>query len=440
MDTVDTAVDTVDTAVDTMDTAVDTADTAVDTADTAVDTADTAVDTADTAVDIPTDTAPMSDMVDTADTDTKNTYKTIERGGWSAPAADCSQDLPQMRAGQRRVLYSLFGVVEHSGRLTSGHYTAYVRVRRRHDQLIVNPARLTTLVTDAFAVACERARQRAEQTRPETTDGPSPVGCEMVWLIANDLDYEGAKTPFNPDRWSFLDITGVLDKDQMKKIAPPASEDGATEGPPSIAGDPNRPSPRFVKSHLPFSLNNPRLLDVCKVVYVARNPKDLCVSFYHHMRLIRFHDFLGDFELFVDYFMKDLTMESPYIEHMIEAWNLRHHPNLCFLFYEDMKKDMKTEIRKVAKFLGKDFTDEQVDMLAEHLHFDNFKNNPWVNAEHLKPLGLMYTDRGNFIRKGKTGDWKNYFTPEMNEKFDKWVAEKLKGTDLTFVQELEEQD
>ncbi|XP_043204618.1 sulfotransferase 1A1-like [Amphibalanus amphitrite] len=263
---------------------------------------------------------------------------------------------------------------------------------------------------------------------------------EMVWLIANDLDYEGAKTPFIPDRWSFLDVTGVLDKDQMIKAAPPASEDGAPEGPPDMAGDPNRPSPRFVKSHLPFSLNNPRLLDVCKVVYVARNPKDLCVSFYHHMRLIRFHDFLGDFELFVDYFMKDLTMESPYIEHMIEAWNLRHHPNLCFLFYEDMKKDMKTEIRKVVKFLGKDFTDEQVDKLAEHLHFDNFKNNPWVNAEHLKPLGLMHTDRGNFIRKGKTGDWKNYFTPEMNEKFDKWVAEKLKGTDLTFVQELEKQD
>ena len=30
-----------------------------------------------------------------------------------------SQDLTQMRPGQRRVLYSLFGVVEHSGRLTS---------------------------------------------------------------------------------------------------------------------------------------------------------------------------------------------------------------------------------------------------------------------------------------------------------------------------------
>ena len=69
-----------------------------------------------------------------------------------------------------------------------------------------------------------------------------------------------------------------------------------TDGPPQF-GDPNRPSPRFVKSHLPFSLNNPRLLDVCKVVYVARNPKDVCVSFYHHMRLIRMHEFMGDMEV-----------------------------------------------------------------------------------------------------------------------------------------------
>ncbi|KAF0307344.1 Sulfotransferase 1C4 [Amphibalanus amphitrite] len=216
---------------------------------------------------------------------------------------------------------------------------------------------------------------------------------EMVWLIANDLDYEGAKTTHHARQ-----------------------------------------------SHLPFSLNNPRLLDTCKVVYVARNPKDACVSFFHHMRLIRLHDFLGDLELFMDYFIKGQVVEAPFIEHMIEAWNLRHHPNLCFLFYEDMKKDLRAQIRKVSKFLGKDYSEEQVDKLAEHLHIDNFKKNPWVNADHMKDGKIMHTDRGSFIRKGKTGDWKNHFTPEMNEKFDKWMAEKMKGTDLTFVQELEKQD
>ncbi|XP_013789773.2 ubiquitin carboxyl-terminal hydrolase 16-like isoform X1 [Limulus polyphemus] len=40
-----------------------------------------------------------------------------------------SLSLDHMKKGQKKILYSLFGVVEHSGRLTSGHYTAYVKVR-----------------------------------------------------------------------------------------------------------------------------------------------------------------------------------------------------------------------------------------------------------------------------------------------------------------------
>lgn len=34
-----------------------------------------------------------------------------------------------MSQGQSQVLYGLYGVVEHSGRLNSGHYVAYVRSR-----------------------------------------------------------------------------------------------------------------------------------------------------------------------------------------------------------------------------------------------------------------------------------------------------------------------
>jgi len=207
-----------------------------------------------------------------------------------------------------------------------------------------------------------------------------------------------------------------------------------------IAGDPNRPSPRFVKSHLPMSMNNPRLLDTCKVVYVARNPKDLCVSFYSNSKLYYFLNFEGDFESFMKYFLDSNVILTPVIEHVIEAWNLRHHPNMCFVFYEDMKRDQKSQIRRVAEFLGKSYADEQVDKLASHLHFDNFKNNPFTNRENEKDLGYQRKDRGNFVRKGKTGDWKNYFTPEMNAKFNRFMAEAMKGTDLQFVEELDQQD
>lgn len=65
------------------------------------------------------------------------------------------------------------------------------------------------------------------------------------------------------------------------------------------------PRPRFVKSHLHYSLlpealkndNSP------KMIYVARNPKDACISFYHHSCLL--DGYKGSLEDFVDAFTTD---------------------------------------------------------------------------------------------------------------------------------------
>ncbi|KZS16218.1 putative Sulfotransferase family cytosolic 1B member [Daphnia magna] len=46
----------------------------------------------------------------------------------------------------------------------------------------------------------------------------------------------------------------------------------------------------------------------------------------------------GDFETFVNYFMNDHLEFLPYFPHILDAWAKRTHPNLLFLFYEDMKK------------------------------------------------------------------------------------------------------
>lgn len=40
-----------------------------------------------------------------------------------------SQNLPSIEVGQNKVLYSLYGIVEHSGSIHGGHYVAYVKVR-----------------------------------------------------------------------------------------------------------------------------------------------------------------------------------------------------------------------------------------------------------------------------------------------------------------------
>lgn len=41
------------------------------------------------------------------------------------------------------------------------------------------------------------------------------------------------------------------------------------------------PSPRFIKTHLPLSLLPPNLLKTAKVIYIARDPRDVAVSYYY---------------------------------------------------------------------------------------------------------------------------------------------------------------
>lgn len=63
--------------------------------------------------------------------------------------------------------------------------------------------------------------------------------------------------------------------------------------------------PRFIKTHLHYSLlpeamkhdNSP------KMVYVARNPKDTCISLFHHFRLM--DGYGGSLDDFVESFVTD---------------------------------------------------------------------------------------------------------------------------------------
>jgi len=77
-------------------------------------------------------------------------------------------------------------------------------------------------------------------------------------------------------------------------------------------------------------------------------------------------------------------------------------------------------------------------MLTKHLHFSSMSQNEAVNMEPLKRLGIMPKE-GNFIRKGKTGDWMNHFSPELNQRIDQWIKKNMEGSDLKFTMELDHQ-
>lgn len=192
--------------------------------------------------------------------------------------------------------------------------------------------------------------------------------------------------------------------------------------------------PRFIKTHLPMSFLPKDIFENgAKVVYVARNPKDVLVSYFHLNKMWRSIQYTNDFETFFDYFQKDQVYWSPYWSHVKEAWNLRHNPNVLFIFFEEMKNDLVGTIGRVSKFLGKPVKEEDLPKIIDHLSIENFKNNSSVNLWQGHEIGYFvpYNNAG-FINKGKVGGSKNMFTDELSQKIEKWIEENLKDSDLKF--------
>ncbi|XP_044759626.1 sulfotransferase 1E1-like isoform X2 [Coccinella septempunctata] len=262
---------------------------------------------------------------------------------------------------------------------------------------------------------------------------------EMVWLLANNLDYEKAAEIPLVVRFPFLEFSCFVHPEVKAEFLRENSDSALRS---QMIEDISAPicdyltkfeGRRFIKTHLPLSLLPKNLLTAgCKVIYIARNPKDVAVSFYHLNRLIRTQGYKGDFTTYWKYFQENLQPWTPYWDHVLEAWNLKHESNLLFMFYEDMVKNTKRAIMRVQDFLGTNYEDEEICALEKHLQIENFRKNSSVNFDLLKNLGILIQGEQEFIRRGKNGEWKNEFHGELNEMADKWIEENLKGTDLRF--------
>ncbi|CAH0718740.1 unnamed protein product, partial [Brenthis ino] len=260
---------------------------------------------------------------------------------------------------------------------------------------------------------------------------------ELVWLLQNNLDFEKAINTSLPTRFPFVEHTMLIHPEFEKRMYEKYKDDKEKleiavaihqSGIKKVA---DMPSPRFIKSHLPLSLLPPYLLDKTKVVYVTRDPRDVVVSLHHFYRSNTIVGAPDDFKEFWKYFIKGQVYFAPILEHVKEAWNMRHHPNMLFIFYEELLQDLPAMIQKIASFLGKHYTEAQVEQLCDYVSFDKFKRNQAVNLSMISKVEI-FNDPNSFMRKGVAGDWINYFDQQMKEETTKWLEDNLKDTDLVY--------
>lgn len=249
---------------------------------------------------------------------------------------------------------------------------------------------------------------------------------EMVWQIVNNVDPQKGQLPLFT-RTPFLEM-GCISKD-MQFGCPPGMPQHVADMMQDFLTDPiiytsKLTGRRVIKCHMPMEMQPKDLVEKCKVIYVARNIKDVTVSFFHHLVNMTPHDFKGTFEDHLDLMEKDLQMYGSYFHHTLGGWALKDHPNMRFMWFEDMKKDIRKEVLDTCSFISHPLTPEKLEELLVHISFDSIKKNMAVNPPRSETM------RGDFIRKGVVGDHKNFFSEERERKWNNWIKEKLENTTL----------
>ncbi|XP_049944053.1 luciferin sulfotransferase-like [Schistocerca serialis cubense] len=243
---------------------------------------------------------------------------------------------------------------------------------------------------------------------------------ELVWLLMNDLDFDQAKKVPLIDRFPFLEVSAIIPQ-AVKK--PPHSLD--------VVG--GMKSPRLIKCHLPVELLPKQIWSVKpKIIYVARNAKDVVVSYYYHHRL--WNECTLTLDEFAECFMENVVSYLPFWDHILAFWRLRNEPNILFYSYEDMKTDLAAVVRKVADFLERPVPAEKLAQLLDHLSFQKMRDNRAVNFEDLVDdqrvgVGLRPTSADQtFMRSGKVGDGRSKLSPEIQQRVDAWTRACLEGS------------
>jgi len=124
---------------------------------------------------------------------------------------------------------------------------------------------------------------------------------------------------------------------------------------------------RIIKTHMPAQLI--RHSDAAKYIYVTRHPASCfasCVDFiYKGMGPLT--PTRADM---LTWFCSDDMWWTAWPDH-VESWWQRsqQHPNVLFVHYEDLKRDLAGGIRRVAAFLGFPLTNAQVAKIADKASF-----------------------------------------------------------------------
>lgn len=185
--------------------------------------------------------------------------------------------------------------------------------------------------------------------------------------------------------------------------------------------------PRVIKTHLPFAMT-PYHREA-KYIYVARNPFDCAVSFYHHTRgFVKHYDFAeGTFDEFFECFLTGEVDFGDYFDNLMSWYQHKDDDNVLFLTYEQMKADPAKAVAAIGQFLGPGSARivQDTNMLERILHHSSFES---MRKDQQRWSSERLHGMPEFVRKGTVGDWMNHFSGDQARRLVEKFSQRTRGT------------
>lgn len=186
------------------------------------------------------------------------------------------------------------------------------------------------------------------------------------------------------------------------------------------------PDPRLFRSHMPYQLavggvpaDNP-----AKYIYMARQPRSVLSSYYNYAR--DFDTYAGPWEDFLRLFMEGKVWFGDWFDHVQSWWVRRDSGNILCLWYEDMKADFDTEVRKIADFAGYSLSGELLAWIRQATTYSSMRDHDLTNMKNADP-GKTAPPK-QYYRGGQPGAGNGRFTREQSDRFDAWCARRMQET------------
>jgi hypothetical protein len=186
-----------------------------------------------------------------------------------------------------------------------------------------------------------------------------------------------------------------------------------------------RPSPRIFKSHLSWR-KIPK--GPGKYIYVARDGKDVALSYYHLCRA--YNGYEGTFDEFFERFLRGKVDHGSWFRHVRDWWAHRNDPNVLFLTYEELTADLESCVGRIAAFCGFEVASDRVPGILERCRFVFMKEHEARFDPIFETLWESGVQLNTFLRQGSAGTGETALSLQQREQFERAFRKRLGKTGI----------